>query len=191
MYSGDGGRRGLECGRGRGPSHRNTDRCRRRRMLDGSDRRGSRNTRGGSWTLRSRWRCRRHVRQRRARHRSNSVLGLFRRRGGCTGAQFFAGRFARPRAWINLTHNGQPLFGFGKCREVTHMEPEPLTPFLKASAHKECKALQLRQLRMGKCHRRRRRGQIQDKRARISGSGCRRFSSVRMAHGTSGQIWRN
>ena len=190
MHSGNGRHRRLECGRGGGTSYRHIDR-RGHRMLDRSRRRGSRNARGGNRTLGSGRRSRRHVRQRRARYRSNRVLGLFRGGGGGTGAQLFPGCFTRPGARINLTHDGQPFFGLGKRREVTHVESEPFTPFLKASAHKESKALQLRQLRMGKGHRRRRRGQIQDKRSRVSGSGCRRFSSVRMPHGTSGQIWRN
>jgi len=190
MHGRNGRRGSLECGRGRGPRHRNTDRY-GGRLLDRSNRCRRCNARGRSWTLRSGRRRRWHVRQRRTGHRSNGVLGLLRGGSSGTSAQLFAGCFTRPGARINLTHYGQPLFGFGKCREVTHMKSEPLTPFLKASAHKECKALQLRQLRMGKGHRRSRRGQIQDKRARISGSGCRRFSSVRMPHGTSGQIWRN
>jgi hypothetical protein len=45
---------------------------------------------------------------------------------------------------------------FGLCREVTHVKPESLTPLFKATTHKESKPFQLRQLRMGKCHRRRR-----------------------------------
>jgi hypothetical protein len=90
------------------------------------------------------------------RYRTHDVLGLFRGGSGGTGTQFFAGCFTRPCARVDLTHYGQPFFGFGERREVTHVKSEPLTPFLKASAHKESKAFQLRQLRMGKRHRRRR-----------------------------------
>jgi hypothetical protein len=85
------------------------------------------------------------------------MLSLLSSCGGGTSTQFFAGRFARPCARINLTHHRQPLLGLGECREVTHVQSEPLTPFLETAAHKESKALQLRQLRMGKGHRRRRR----------------------------------
>jgi hypothetical protein len=84
------------------------------------------------------------------------MLSLLCGGSGGTGAQFLARCFTCPGAWINLTYDSQPFFCFGECREVTHVEPEPLTTFLEASAHKKRKAFQLRQLRMGECHRRRR-----------------------------------
>jgi hypothetical protein len=74
------------------------------------------------------------------------MLGLFRGGGSRASAQLFARRFTRPGARINLAHDIQPLFGFGECREITHVEPESLATFLEAATDKECKALQLSQI---------------------------------------------
>ena len=82
------------------------------------------------------------------------MLGLCLSSGGCTSAQLFARRLTRPGARINLAHDIQPLFGFGECREVTHVEPEPLAAFLEAAADEEGKALQLSQIGLCKRHRR-------------------------------------
>ena len=69
------------------------------------------------------------------------MLGCFRGSGGRASPQLFARCFTRPGAWINLAHHVQPLFGFGECREITHVEPESLAAFLEAATDKECKAL--------------------------------------------------
>ena len=82
------------------------------------------------------------------------MLGLCRGSGSRTSAQLFAWCLTRPGARINLAHDIQPLFGFGECREITHVEPEPLAAFLEAAADEEGKALQLSQIGLCKRHRR-------------------------------------
>ncbi len=68
---------------------------------------------------------------------TKGVLCLFRGSGRRAGAQLFARRFTRPGTRIDLAHDIQPLFGFGECREVTHVESEPLASFLEAAADKK------------------------------------------------------
>jgi len=82
------------------------------------------------------------------------MLGCFRGSGSRASAQLFARRFTRPGARINLAHHIQPLFGFGECREITHVEPESLATFLEAATDEECKALQLSQVGLCERHRR-------------------------------------
>jgi hypothetical protein len=82
------------------------------------------------------------------------MLGLRRGSSGRASAQLFAWCFTRPGARINLSHDIQPLFGFGEGREITHVEPEPLAALLETSADKEGKALQLSQIGLCKRHRR-------------------------------------
>jgi hypothetical protein len=74
------------------------------------------------------------------------MLGCFRDSGSRASAQLFARCFTRPGARINLAHHIQPLFRFGECREITHVEAESLAAFLEAATDKECKALQLSQI---------------------------------------------
>ena len=74
------------------------------------------------------------------------MLGLFRGSGSRASAQLFARRFTCPGARIYLAHDIQPLFGFGECREITHVEAESLATLLEAATDKECKALQLSQI---------------------------------------------
>ena len=156
----DANRRRLKGDGCRGSSRLQLNRPRNRNMCGGRSVMLCRTCLWGSGTrgtLCNSWGSRGHVRQRGARHRAGSMLSLLSSRSGSTSAQFFAGRFARPRTRINLTHHRQPLLGLGECREVTHVQSEPLTPFLEAAAHKEGKTLQLRQFRMSQRHRRRRR----------------------------------
>jgi hypothetical protein len=82
------------------------------------------------------------------------MLGLCRGSSGRAGAQLFARRFTGPGARINFAHDIQPLFRFGECREVTHVEPEPLAAFLETAAHKEGKTLQLGEVGLRQRHRR-------------------------------------
>jgi hypothetical protein len=77
------------------------------------------------------------------------MLGCFRGSGSRASPQLFARCFTRPGARINFAHHIQPLFGFGECREITHVEPESLAAFLEAATDKECKALQLSQIGLG------------------------------------------
>jgi hypothetical protein len=71
------------------------------------------------------------------------------------------------------------------------VQAESLATFLETTADEERKALQLRQIGMCQSHRRRRRAEIQDERARVSGSSRRRIMGVRAPDGTRCQIWRN
>jgi hypothetical protein len=82
------------------------------------------------------------------------MLGLCLGSGGRTSAQLFARRLTRPGARINFAHDIQPLFGFSECREVTHVEPEPLAAFLEAAADEEGKTFQLGQICLCQRHRR-------------------------------------
>jgi hypothetical protein len=82
------------------------------------------------------------------------VLGLCRGSGGRARAQLFPWRLTCPGTRINLAHDIQPLFGFGQCREIAHMESEPLAAFLETAADEEGKALQLGQIGLCQRHRR-------------------------------------
>jgi hypothetical protein len=76
--------------------------------------------------------------------------------GGCgsgPSAQLLARRFTSPGARINLANDIQPFFGFSECREVTHVEAEPLAAFFEAAADEEGKALQLGQIGLRQRHR--------------------------------------
>jgi hypothetical protein len=74
--------------------------------------------------------------------------------GGSSGAQLLARRFTGPGARIDLANDIQPFFGLGECREVTHVEAEPLAALLEAAADEEGKALQLGQIGLCQRHRR-------------------------------------
>jgi hypothetical protein len=74
--------------------------------------------------------------------------------GGGPSAQLLSRCFAGPGARIDFANDIQPLFGFGECREVTHVETEPLTAFLEAAADEEGEALQLGKIGLRQRHRR-------------------------------------
>jgi hypothetical protein len=116
--------------------------------------------------------------------------GLLGRGGSGTRTELFARRLAGPCTRINIANDTQPLFGLAECREVTHVETETLAALLEAATHEEGKPFQFFFVRLGECHRRRRRAQIQNERSRLSSRGCRRVPSVRAPHGARRQIWR-
>jgi hypothetical protein len=84
------------------------------------------------------------------------MLRLCRGSRGGSSAQLLARRFAGPGTRINLANDIQPFFGFGECREVTHVEAEPLAALLETAADEEGEALQLGQIGLRQRHRRRR-----------------------------------
>ncbi|MDB6091049.1 MAG: hypothetical protein JWN85_3833 [Gammaproteobacteria bacterium] len=135
-------------------------------------------------------RCGSHERRRRdPRLRSESVLGLSRRRSGRPRAQLFARGLARPGAWIDFPHDVQPFFSFGERREISHVEAKALTTFFEPATHEKSEPLELGQIRLCERHRCRRRTQIENERARIRG-GRRRVPYFRALHGAGCQIWR-
>ncbi len=119
-------------------------------------------------------------------------LCVLRVGGSCRGStrpQLLAGRFSGPCPRVDVTNHTEPLFGFGECGEVAHVEPETLATFLEAATHEEGEALQFRQVDLGKRHWRGRRAEIQDERARF-GLRCRRLPSFRAPRRARGHIWR-
>jgi len=76
--------------------------------------------------------------------------------GGGSSAQLLTRRLTGPGTRINLAYDIQPFFGFGECREVTHVEAEPLAALFETAADEEGKALQLGQIGLCQRHRRRR-----------------------------------
>jgi hypothetical protein len=103
----------------------------------------------------------------RHRRRPGGVLGLCRRGGDRTLAQFLAGCFAGPGAGINVPHGAEPLFGLGQCREVTHVEAESFAAFLEAAADEKAEAFELRLFRLRERHGRRGGTQVEYERAGI------------------------
>lgn len=177
------------------------NRFRHSRPRDRGNRRrcGGRRCRSGGAGGRS-WMCggglrghcrsrRRQIRQCRAGLRPEGVLRL---RGGCsrsTSAQLFPRRLASPGSRIDLPNHTQPLLGFGKRGEVTHVQPEALAPFFEATTHKKGEAFQLGQVDLRERHRRRRRAEIQNERARL-GFRRRRFPGFGTPRCAGSQIWR-
>ena len=62
--------------------------------------------------------------------------------------QTLARRFARPRAWIHVTYDAQPLFGLLQSVEITHVQTKALATVLETPADKKSKAFELRRVRM-------------------------------------------
>ncbi len=84
------------------------------------------------------------------------MLGLRGSGRGGASAELFTRRLAGPGTRINVANDTQPLFGFGECREITHVQTKTLAALLKAPTHEEGKTLQLFLVRLGERHRRRR-----------------------------------
>ena len=83
-----------------------------------------------------------------------SVCGLLGRCSSGTRTEFLTRRLAGPGTRIDIANDTQPLFGFGQCREVTHVQTEALAALFEAAAHEEGKALQLFLVGLSQCHRR-------------------------------------
>jgi hypothetical protein len=85
------------------------------------------------------------------------MLSLRCRRGDGALAELLARRLTSPGTRINITYCTQPLLRLSERGEVPHVQPEPLAPFLEATAHEETEALELGLLGIRQRHRRRRR----------------------------------
>ena len=89
------------------------------------------------------------------------MLGLCGGGSDCALAQLLAWRFSGPCAWINIADCAEPLFRFGECWEIAHVQAESLASFLEAAADEKSEALEFRLLWVRQRHGRRRGAQVE------------------------------
>jgi len=94
------------------------------------------------------------------------VLGLSCCRGDRPLPQFFARSLSSPGARINVAYRAQPLLSFRECREITHVQAEPLASLLETATDEKAEALEFGLFRIRQGHWRRRRAQIEHERTR-------------------------
>jgi hypothetical protein len=63
-------------------------------------------------------------------------------------AQLLAWSFSCPCTWIDIANCAEPLFRFGECWEIAHVQAESLASFLEAAADEKGEALEFRLLRI-------------------------------------------
>jgi hypothetical protein len=88
-------------------------------------------------------------------------LGLCGGGRDCALAQLLARSFSCPCTWINIANCAEPLFRFGECWEIAHVEAESLASFLEAPADEKGEALEFGLLRVRQRHGRRRGAQVE------------------------------
>jgi hypothetical protein len=100
------------------------------------------------------------------RRRSRGVLRLSCGGGDRPLAELLTRSLSGPRAWIDVTHSTEPLFGFLERLEVAHVQTEPLASFFKSTTDEKAESLEFGLLGIRQRHGGCRRTEVEDERTR-------------------------